>query len=117
MASLMGTISGASAEASTNWQLADGGEKAQAPDLANFGFTVGNKTHLLYNSKDSSLLGNKSAVAHTMIANFTVSNVTSTAAFTYGGPARGGPPPSVRLYFDSVPPGSKSPTQTTGGRT
>jgi len=96
----------ASAASSANWQLANGSVKT-TPGIATFDFTAGNKTRLLYNGRDTSVLGNLSG--KTMIANFNVANVSRTATFTYSGETAGSvlPSASVRLYFESIPPGSK----------
>lgn len=94
---------GALADPANNWQLADG--SAQGPDgIASLDFSVPDKTHLLYNSKDPELLGDLSG--STMSATFTVSDVSGTATFTSSGTC-GSTPPTVRLFFESIPPGAK----------
>src|SRR5690349_13835596 len=99
---------GAFADASTNWQLASGSAQGSS-GKATFNFSVPDKTRLLYNSKDPALLGNKSG--STMSATFTVADVNNTAAFTYSGEGTAsnpcGTPATVRLYFESIPPGAK----------
>jgi len=92
------------ADPSANWQLASGSVKAASDGSNTFNFSVPDKTRLLYNSKDATLLGDQ--LGSTMIATFTVSGVTGT--FTYGGePSCGGTTGNVRLAFESIPPGSK----------
>jgi hypothetical protein len=91
------------ADPSANWQLANGSAQGSG-GLAAFDFAAPDKTRLLFNSKDSSFLGNLSGT--TMTATFTVSGVTGT--FTYGGePSCGGTTGNVRLFFESIPPGTK----------
>jgi hypothetical protein len=96
------------ADPSANWQLANGSAQ-KSGDLAGLDFSVPNKTRLLFNSKDSSLLGDQAA--STMSATFTVAGVNDGATFTYGGQGTvSNPcvsPASVRLYFESIPPGTK----------
>jgi hypothetical protein len=93
---------------SANWQLASGSAQGSG-GLAAFDFSVPNKTRLLFNSKDSTLLGDQSA--STMSATFTVSGVNDGATFTYGGQGTAGnpcvSPATVRLAFESIPPGTK----------
>jgi hypothetical protein len=92
------------ADPSANWQLASGSVKTASDGSNTFNFSVPDKTRLLYNSKDATLLGPQ--LGSTMIATFTVSGVTGT--FTYGGePSCGGTTGNVRLAFESIPPGSK----------
>ena len=100
---------GVGALASTgNWQFADGSAQGSG-GLASFSFAVLDKAHLLYNAKDSDLLGQKAG--STMTATFTVADVSAGAAFTYSGQGTSTDlcktPASVRLYFDSTPPGSQ----------
>jgi hypothetical protein len=107
MVAAMGAIGfggvSAFADPSTNWQLASGSAQGSG-GLAAFDFSVPDKTRLLYNSKDPALLGN--ILTSTMSARFTVVGVTGT--FTYGGePSCGGTTGNVRLYFESIPPGTK----------
>ena len=96
------------ADPSANWQLASGSAQGSG-GLAAFDFSVPNKSRLLFNSKDSSLLGN--LTASTMSATFTVSGVSDGATFTYGGQGTASnpcvSPAAVRLYFESIPPGTK----------
>ena len=99
---------GALADPSSNWQLADGSAQGSG-GIASFDFSVPDKTHLLYNSKDSLLLGDLST--STMTATFTESGVSAGATFTYGGEGTAsnpcGSPATVRLFFESIPPGTK----------
>lgn len=94
------------ADSPSNWQLADGSAQGST-GIASFNFSVPDKAHLLYNTKDASLLGN--LTGRTMSASFTVSG--ATGAFTYWGQGTPsnpcGTPASVRLYFESIPPGAK----------
>lgn len=91
------------ADASVNWQLANGSAQG-LPGIATVNFADPDKTRLLFNKKDPALLGNLSNTI--MSATFTVTGVTGT--FTYGGePSCGGTTGNVRLYFESTPPGSK----------
>jgi hypothetical protein len=84
------------------WQLADGSVKA-SPGLATFDFAGPDKAHLLF-SDSPDLIGSKNGT--TMTASFTVQGVSGT--FTYGGePSCGGTTATVRLYFESIPPGTK----------
>ena len=96
------------ADPSANWQLASGSARGSG-GLAAFDFSVPNKSRLLFNSKDSSLLGN--LTASTMSATFTVSGVSEGATFTYGGQGTASnpcvSPATVRLAFESIPPGTK----------
>ena len=96
------------ADPSANWQLASGSAKG-SEGLAAFDFAVPDKARLLFNSKDSSFLGNLSGTP--MTATFTVSGVTDGATFTYGGEGTASnpcvSPAAVRLYFESIPPGTK----------
>jgi hypothetical protein len=96
------------ADPSANWQLASGSAQGSG-GLAAFDFSVPDKTRLLFNSKDSSLLGDLSAT--TMSATFTVSGVNDGATFTYGGEGTARnpcvSPATVRLSFESIPPGTK----------
>lgn len=94
---------GALADQSNNWQLADGSAQGSG-GIAAFDFSVPDKTHLLYNSKDSTLLGNLSST--TITATFTVSGVNDGATFTSSGTC-GSTPPTVRIFFESIPPGAK----------
>ncbi|HUY73013.1 MAG TPA: hypothetical protein VMW11_00710 [Candidatus Dormibacteraeota bacterium] len=94
---------GALADPSNNWQLADGSAQGSA-GIASLDFSVPDKTHLLYNSKDPSLLGALSG--KTMTATFTVSGVTDGAAFTSSGTC-GSTPATARLFFESIAPGAK----------
>jgi hypothetical protein len=94
---------GALADPSNNWQLADGSAQGVA-GIASFNFSVPDKTHLLYNRKDSSLLGDLSG--KTMTATFTVSDVNDGASFTWSGTC-GSTPATARLFFESIPPGAK----------
>ena len=94
------------ADPSANWQLASGSAQGSA-GIATFNFAVPDKARLLYNSKDATLLGDKSG--STMIATFTVQDVIGD--FTYSGEGTTsnpcGTPATVRLAFESIPPGSK----------
>ena len=103
---LVATMPAASAASSANWQLANGSVKTTT-GIATFDFTAGNKTRLLYNGRDTSVLGNLSG--NTMSATFNVADVSPTATFTYSGETAGSglPGAQVRLYFESIPPGSK----------
>jgi hypothetical protein len=94
---------GALADQSNNWQLADGSAQGSG-GIAAFDFSVPDKTHLLYNSKDSTLLGNLSST--TITATFTVAGVNDGATFTSSGTC-GSTPPTVRIFFESIPPGAK----------
>jgi hypothetical protein len=99
---------GAFAASSANWQLASGSVKAS--DGSNtIDFSVPDKTRLLYNSKDDALLGDK--LGSTMTATFKVLGVSDGAAFTYGGEGTSAnpcaSPATVRLSFESIPPGTK----------
>jgi hypothetical protein len=94
---------GARADPSNNWQLADGSAQGSG-GIAAFDFSVPDKTHLLYNSKDSSLLGDLRG--STMTATFTVSGVNESATFTSSGTC-GSTPATVRIFFESIPPGAK----------
>jgi hypothetical protein len=89
--------------ASGNWQLASGSVKATS-DGPSIDFSVPDKTRLLFNSKDGDLLGGQSAT--TMTATFTVLGVSDSAAFTFSGTC-GSTPATVRLAFESIPPGTK----------
>jgi hypothetical protein len=101
---LIAGTSGAFANPSTNWQLADGSAQVTSTGVAAFNFSVPDKAHLLYNSKDPALLGGQ--LGSTMSASAAVAGVTGT--FTYGGePSCGGTTGNVRLYFESIPPGAK----------
>lgn len=94
---------GAFADSPANWQLADGSAQGFG-GIATFNFSVPDNAHLLYNSKETDLLGNK--LGTPMSATFTVQDVTGT--FTYGGePSCGGTTGNVRLAFESIPPGAK----------
>jgi len=95
---------GAGAFASSDhWQLASGSAQ-ESGGVAAFSFAVPDKVRLLFNSKDAAMLGNQSESA--MSATFTVADVTGT--FTYGGePSCGGTTGNVRLYFESIPPGTQ----------
>jgi hypothetical protein len=96
------TASAASAASST-WKLASGSVSKTGPGLATFGFVVPDSARLLSLSvsKYGSPLGGT-----TMTASYTVAGVTGT--FTYGGePSCGGTTGNVRLYFESITPGSK----------
>jgi hypothetical protein len=94
---------GAFADSQANWQLAEGSAQGSG-GIATFNFVVLDKAHLLYNSKETDLLGPR--LGTTMTATFTVSGVTGT--FTYGGePSCGGTTGNVRLAFESIPPGAK----------
>lgn len=104
LALLVGGVGTALAAPSTNWQLASGAAQATTSGVAALNFTTQEKTRLLYNSKNTELLGDKSG--RTMTATFTVAGVTE-GTFTYGGAACGGTAPTVRLYFESTPPGAK----------
>ena len=97
------------ADPSTDWQLANGSAQGSS-GIAAFNFAVPDKTRLLFNGKDQALLGDKSA--STMSASFTVAGVTGN--FTYSGQGTAsnnctGPltAANVRLYFESIPPGTK----------
>ena len=91
------------ADPSANWQLASGSTQGSG-GLATFNFAIPDKTRLLSNSKDPALLG--PLTGSTMSATFTVANVSGT--FTYGGqPSCGGTTGTVRLYFESIAPGTK----------
>jgi hypothetical protein len=96
------------ADPSANWQLADGSAQGSG-GIAAFNFSVPDKTRLLFNSKDPALLGSLSG--SNMSATFTVAGVSNGAAFTYSGQGTPsnpcGTPATVRLYFDSIPPGTK----------
>lgn len=96
------------ADTSANWQLASGSAQA-AGGVAAFNFSVPDKTRILYNSKDPGLLGDQRS--KTMTATFTVAGVSDTAAFTYSGEGTTsnpcGTPATVRLAFESIPPGAK----------
>jgi len=91
------------ADPSMNWQLASGSAQ-ESGGLATFNFAVPDKTRLLFNSKDPTLLGDKTGT--TMTATFTVQDVSSSAAFTFSGSC-GSTPATVRLSFESIPPGAK----------
>ncbi len=92
------------ADPSANWQLASGSVKAASDGSNTFNFSVPDKTRLLYNSKDPALLGNLTGT--TMSATFRVADVSGN--FTYGGePSCGGTTGTVRLFFESIPPGTK----------
>jgi hypothetical protein len=99
---------GALADPSDNWQLANGSAQGSG-GIASFDFSVPDKTRLLYNSKDSSLLGD--LLGKQMSATFTVSDVSGDATFTYGGEGTAAnpcvSPATVRLSFESIPPGTK----------
>lgn len=91
------------ADPAANWQLANGSAQGSG-GLAGINFAAPDKTRLLFNSKDPALLGN--LLTSTMSATFTVAGVTGT--FSYGGePSCGGTTGNVRLYFESIPPGTK----------
>ncbi len=96
------TASAASAASST-WKLASGSVSKTGSGLATFGFVVPDSARLLSLSvsKYGSPLGGT-----TMTASYTVAGVTGN--FTYGGePSCGGTTGNVRLYFESITPGSK----------
>jgi len=95
---------GVFAASSTNWQLASGSVKAADDGSNTINFSVPDKTRLLFNSKDPSLLGDNTGT--TMTATFTVQDVSSSAAFTSSGTC-GSTPATVRLSFESIPPGTK----------
>ena len=95
---------GAFAASSTNWQLASGSVKAADDGSNTINFSVPDKTRLLYNSKDENLLGPQFGT--TMTATFSVQDVSSNAAFTFSGTC-GSTPATVRLAFESIPPGAK----------
>jgi hypothetical protein len=80
--------------ASVSWQ----------PRLSDRRRRAKSQPHLLYNSKDSTLLGDLSG--STMIATFTVSGVNEGATFTWSGTC-GSTPATVRIFFESIPPGTK----------
>lgn len=104
LALLAGGASTARAESTTNWQLASGTTHLTTTGVASFNFTTQDKTRLLFNGKDGSLLGDRRS--KTMTATFAVADVHG--AFTYGGePLCGGTTGNVRLYFESIPPGAK----------
>ena len=96
------------ADPSANWQLASGSAQGSA-GIATINFAVPDKARLLYNSKDSALLGSQSG--STMSATFAVQGVSDSAAFTYSGEGTTsnpcGTPATVRLAFESIAPGSK----------
>jgi len=91
----------------TNWQLASGSVKTASDGSNTFNFSVPDKTMLLYNSKDVTLLGDQHA--STMTASFTIQGVSGD--FTYGGEGTAsnpcGTPGTVRLAFESIAPGTK----------
>jgi hypothetical protein len=98
---------GSSASASASlWQLADGSAQ-KAGAVAGFQFQQPDNTRLLYTDKDQTLLGTDSE--KTIAAGYTISGVTGP--FTYygeGTPSNPcGTPASVRVYFESIPPGTK----------
>jgi hypothetical protein len=98
---------GTSASASsTSWQLADGSAQ-KAGAVAGFQFQRADNTRLLYTDKDQTLLNNDSG--KTIAAGYTISGVTGT--FTYYGEGTAsnpcGTPATVRVYFESIPPGTK----------
>jgi hypothetical protein len=96
------TASAASAASST-WKLASGSVSKTGSGLATFGFVVPDSARLLSLSvsKYGIPLGET-----TMTASYTVAGVTGN--FTYGGePSCGGTTGNVRLYFESITPGSK----------
>ena len=99
---------GALADPANNWQLADGSAQGSG-GIATLDFSVPDKTHLLYNSKDPELLGDLSA--KTMGASFTVTGLSEGATFTYSGQGTTGnpcgSPATVRLFFESIAPGTK----------
>ena len=104
LALLAGGVSTARAESTTNWQLASGTTHLTTTGVASFNFTTQDKTRLLFNGKDGSLLGD--GLSKTMTATFAVDGVHG--AFTYAGePSCGGTTGNVRLYFESIPPGAK----------
>ena len=59
LALLAGGVSTARAGSTTNWQLASGTTHLTTTGVASFNFTTQDKTHLLYNGKDESLLGDR----------------------------------------------------------
>jgi len=101
---LVATMPAASAASSANWQLANGSVKT-TPGIATFDFTAGNKARLLYSSRNSTLLGDLNN--KTITAAYDIEG--ATGAFTYYGETAGSvlPGAQVRLYFESIPPGSK----------
>lgn len=107
LAALLATASGASATQSL-WQLADGSaQKIQNNGVAGLQFGKPDNTRLLYTDKDVSLLGND--LGKTVAASYTIAGVTG--AFTYYGEGTlsnpCGTPASIRVYFESIPPGTK----------
>ena len=103
LVSLVGTMTAASA-ASPTWKLADGSVE-DSPGVATFNFAVPDKVRLL-SSDATEVIGNGDERGKTMIASFTVQGVSGT--FTYGGqPSCGGTTANVRLYFESISPGTK----------
>jgi len=96
------------ADMQANWQLSSGSAQVGS-GLAGFDFSVPDKARILYNSKDPALIGNQ--LGSTMTATFTVSGVSNTAAFTYSGEGTTsnpcGTPATVRLAFESIPPGTQ----------
>jgi hypothetical protein len=109
----------AASAATSNWQLVNGTVKPPtATSLATFNFSVQDKAHLLETSSclapppalptsscGASKLGSND-YGTTMSASYSVQGVNGT--FTYGGePSCGGATANVRLYFESITPGSK----------
>lgn len=96
----------AASASSTLWQLADGSAQ-MAGGVAGFQFQQPDNTRLLYTDKDQTLLGND--FEKTITADYTISGVTGT--FTYYGEGTAsnpcGTPATVRVYFESIPPGTK----------
>ena len=100
---LVATMPAASAASSANWQLANGSVKT-TPGIATFDFTAGNKARLLYSSRNTTLLGDLNN--KTITAAYDIEG--ATGAFTYYGETAGSlPGAQVRLYFESIPSGSK----------
>ena len=64
---LAGGASTARAESTTNWQLASGTTHLTTTVVASFNFTTQDKSRLLFNGKDGSLLGDRRS--KTMTAN------------------------------------------------
>jgi hypothetical protein len=108
LVALVAMIPGASAAEASPWQLADGSAQKAGTGIANFQFNKPDNTRLLYTDKDGTLLGND--LGKPITATYTIQDVTG--AFTYYGEGTSSnpcntTPASLRVYFESIPPGTK----------
>lgn len=99
-------IGSSASAASSNWKLSDGSVDTTASAMPTFNFVKPDSAHLLYSSTVGASKYGTNDYNGTMTATYTVAGVTG--AFTYGGePSCGGTTGYVRLYFESILPGSK----------